>query len=343
MPDLLLETLGTMTQSSRELVKSLLEYKDTERVPFIPWVCGFAAKVDQIEVEAMLSDAGALSRALVNAQKLFGYDAICSVFDTSLEAEACGCEVDWGEGGSLPKVASHPLSEGASIEALDIANFDKRGRIPAALEATKRIKAIRGREVAIIGVVTGPLSLARHLKGDSFIADLNQGAEESARLIAATGNIALKLCRSYCELGVDAIAVAEETLGQISPSRLQAAAGPLKSIWNVARFYNVRSLIVSRGCTSEHTEPILGLGADGVALSGDLDYAQLAEAAQKRKASYARTIRDAALLGEMPETVAVADLLSARGRGLFLSTEWETPYATDINAMHKVMRIIRGG
>src|SRR3989304_10076929 len=117
-----------MAQSSKELVRSLFQLRDLARVPFIPWVCSFAAQLEQIEMEAMLSDSGLLSRALINSQKLFGYDAIVNVFDPTLEAEACGCNVDWSQNETLPCVVSHPLSEGATTDDLDISNFEKRGR-----------------------------------------------------------------------------------------------------------------------------------------------------------------------------------------------------------------------
>jgi uroporphyrinogen-III decarboxylase len=82
-------------QSSKERVQRLFERKETGRVPFIPWVSGFAARLEQLPLEDMLSDAGLLSRALLNARTLYGYDAIISIFDQSLEAEACGCRLDW--------------------------------------------------------------------------------------------------------------------------------------------------------------------------------------------------------------------------------------------------------
>jgi hypothetical protein len=62
--------------SSKELVKDLFYFKDLPRPPFIPWISTFAAKLEQIPVEDMLSDPGLLSTALLNSQDLFGYDAI---------------------------------------------------------------------------------------------------------------------------------------------------------------------------------------------------------------------------------------------------------------------------
>lgn len=332
-----------MEQSSKELVKGLFELKELTKIPFIPWVCSFAAQLEQVQVKAMLSDAGLLSRSLLNTQKLFGYDAIVNVFDPSLEAEACGCKIDYGEDGQLPKVISHPLTEGAAIEDLDIANFDKRGRLPTVLEATKRLKIIRGKDVAIIGLITGPVTLATHLKGESLAAGWKENPEEALKIVTAAGTIGLKLCRLYCELGVDVIAIAEEMLGQAEPRLCQALAAPLRSIWNVARFYNVHSLILSKGCVEGDIEPILGLQADGVALGGDVDYAHLRDASLKRNRCYARSVPNAAFLGEVSQVDAsLAGYSSLRGKGLFLSTEWEVPYATDVNVMHEVVRVIRG-
>ena len=329
-------------QSSKELIRHLFELRDLEKVPFIPWVCSFSARLQQIQIEDMLSDAGLLSRSLMDTQKLFGYDAIINVFDPSLEAEACGCKINWGKDGALPKVVSHPLSEGATIEGLDVSNFEKRGRLPAILEATKRINLIRGKEVAIIGVITGPLTLARHLKGETFITDLNQGNDDAKKVVTLAGSVGLKLCRLYCELGVDAIVIADEMLGQINPNQYQAVAAPLRSIWNVARFYNVHSLILSRGCRQEHTEPVLALQADGVALTGDVDYTQLSAAALKRKLCYSRSIPGSAFLDTPSQVQNTAlDCLSSKGKGFFLSTEWEVPYETGVNNMNEIMRVIR--
>lgn len=331
-----------MEQTSKELVRGLFEGKDPNKVPFIPWVCSFAAKLEQVSIQAMLLDPGILSKTLINAQKLFGYDAIINVFDPTLEAEACGCKIDWLDSEALPEVISHPLSEGAVIEDLDTLDFEKRGRLPVVLEATKRLNIIKGKEVAIAGLVTGPLTLARHLKGKAFLDDLNQGKGEALEIIEAAGSIGLKLCRTYCELGVDLIVIAEEMLGQLSPEMSQAIASPLRSIWNVVKFYNVHSLVLSKGCNEGHIEPILDLQAEGVALSGNINPEQVKDAALKRDCCFARSIPCSALLDTVSQAGdSTTDCLSAKEKGLFLSTEWEVPYTTSVNNMHEVMRVIR--
>jgi uroporphyrinogen decarboxylase len=318
-------------QSSKELVGNLFQLRDLNRIPFIPWIGRFAAQLEQIDTEEMLSDAGALSRALINAQKLFGYDAVATPLDPSLEAEACGCPIEWGGPSDMPTVTGGPLADPAN---LDTNGFEKRGRVPVVLEAVRRINAIRGKEVAVIGVVTGPLTLARHLRGGGFLSD---APAEATKTIAISGGVALKLARLYCEAGADVIAIADETLGQIEPAQCQLVAPPLRSIWNVVHFYNARSILITRGCRREHVDPLLALGADGVVISGDVDYAVLAKRAAERKTCWARPTPESALIeGGLPP----ADLLATRGKGFFLSTEWDVPYEASVDRMNDVMRAI---
>jgi uroporphyrinogen-III decarboxylase len=318
-------------QSSKELVRGLFQFRDLSRIPFMPWVGRFAAQLEQIDVEEMLCDAGALSRALINAQKVFGYDAISTVIDPSLEAEACGGSIEWGGPGDLPVITGHPL---AGAKDLDVTGFEKRGRVPVVLEAVRRIHTIKGKEVAVVGMVTGPLTLARQLGGDAFLSDCTQ---DSAKTIAVAGSVALKLARLYCEAGADVIAIADEALSQIEPTQYQLVAAPLRSIWNVVHFYSAHSLLIIRGCPSEHVEPLLALGADGVVISGDLDYAELAKGASAHKTCWARPVPESALL---EGASSPADLLATRGKGFFLSTEWDVPCEASVDRMNEVMRAI---
>jgi uroporphyrinogen-III decarboxylase len=332
-----------LTQTSKELVKDLFEGKSPNRVPFMPWVCSFAAKLEQVPVKTMFSDAGILSRALINSQKLFGYDAIINILDSSLEAEAIGCEVEWPDNESLPLVIGHPLSDGKYLEDLDTSDIEKKGRIPIVLEATKRLIIIKGKEVAIAGVITGPLTLARHLKGDAFLNNLNRGDYETEELIEEAGSICLRMCRTYCEIGVDMVIVAEELLGQMSPETINIAASSLRSIWNVSEFYNVNTLIISKDCDDKQIEPILDLNANGVAISGNIDYSVLKEKALERNCAYAWNIQDSALLGTDSQSAeSINEYITLKDKGFFLSTEWEVPYKTNVNRMHEIMKNIRG-
>jgi len=315
--------------SPKELVKSLFQLKELPRTPFVPWVSSFAAQLEQVTVEEMLNDPGLLSSSLLDAQQLFGYDAVAMVFDPALEAEACGCELKWSDE-KLPRVLSHPLEDGVGQDIFDIQDIGKRGRVPIVLEALKRTNIVRGKQIALFGVITGPLSLAKHLRGESLGDDLDHGSEEAAKIVAGAAGICLKLARKYCEAGVDAIVISDEMLGRVDANVYRILAGPLKSIWNVAKFYGVRSLLLTTECGAEKVEPILDLQAEGAALGSRVDGRQAWEAALKRNCCYGTSVDPANLPAE-------GALSSSRERGHFLTTDWEVPFETDVNAMHRLM------
>ena len=331
-------------QTSKELFANVFEMKRVSRLPFIPWISSFAAKLEQIPVRKMLSDPTLLSRSLQNAQKLFGYDGITIFFDPTLEAEACGCEIRWSDAEELPVVICHPLGEGAEIEDFDISEIEKKGRIPVALETVKRISMLKGKQMAILGVVTGPLTLARFLRGDSFVGELENPSQETMDLIELAQKVSLKLCNAYSKQGVDAVVIAENLIGGLPPDSIHTMIAPMfQTLWNVTRYYNAYCIILTRDCSEKHIEPIFQLQTDGVAISGSIDYEQIIGAAVKYNRSFSINIPCSTLLGKEAELDEVLKrCLSTQERNLFfLSTEWEVPYDTPVTNLHEIMRSIK--
>lgn len=332
-----------MSGSSKALARALLRGEAPARVPFIPWVCRFAARLEQLPAAAMLADAGLLSRALLNAQRLFGYDAICNVFDPSLEAEACGCTLRWPEGDGAAEVVSHPLA-GAAEQRLDVEGIEARGRLPAVLEATRRLVAVAGGEVAVIGVLTGPVALARRLAGEALSAALDGASPQAVGAVALAGRVGQKLCRAYGELGVDAVVIADDTLGRLRPEGVAAAAPALRSIANVARFYDAATLLLAPRCGAGEAASLLDLPVDGLVLAAPVTEEQLLQSAPAgRRRLRGLALQTAALLGT-PEQAgeAAGRLLAAAGPGSFLATEWEVPPDIGVEVFHALMAAVRG-
>ena len=331
-----------MTQNSRELVKGLFEGKSIERPPFFPWVCSFAATIEQVQVKSMLSDPGILTRALSNSHKLFGYDIILNHFDPALEAEALGCETEWHDNNSLPVVTGHPLADGTDFYDLDTEGIESKGRIPVIFEATKRLILTKGKEVPIAAMITGPFTLAEHLKGKEFTRQLEASDDEALDLVEDAGSICLKLCRIYCELGVDIVVIAEDIQAPGINDLTSVMASPLKSIFNVSRFYNVNSILISRIRNDDQALSICSLGADAVSISGTTNTDQVREKAREADCLISITVPDSVFTEPDPESTSLLTHSLTSGKsGLFLTSEWEVPRDTDINSMHEIMKIIR--
>jgi uroporphyrinogen-III decarboxylase len=332
-----------MAQNSRELVKGLFEGKPIQRPPFSPWVCSFAAMLEQVPVKTMFSDPGILSRALSNTHKLFGYDVILNHFDPALEAEALGCEIEWQDDNWPPIITGNPLEHETDFYDLDTEGIEKKGRIPIILEATKRLILTKGKEVPIAAMITGPLTLAQYLKGNEFARQLELDDDESSDLVEDAGSICLKLCREYCELGIDIIVIAEDIQDLVIPDLSSVLASPLKSIFNVSRFYNVNSILISRVRDDSQAISLCSLGADAVSVSGNIATNKVKEKAREGNYRYSVTIPDSAFIGTDPDnTNLIENAVKSGVSGFFLSSEWEIPQDTDVNSMHRVMKIVRG-
>lgn len=330
-----------MAQHSLKLVRDYFEGKTVERSPFFPWVCSFAATLEQVSIKSMLSDPGILSRALTNAHKLFDYDVILNHFDLSLEAEALGCEIEWQDDNWPPTITGHPLEDGTDFYDLDTENIEKKGRIPVILEATKRLILTKGKEVPVAAMITGPLTLAKHLKGKPFEKQLDDQDDEAMDLVEDSGSICLKLCKAYCELGVNVIVIAEDIKDLVIPDVSSILASPLKSIFNISRFYNVTSILISRVSTDNQAISMCSLGADAVSVSGNIDTDQLLEKAREENRRISITVDDSIFTSSNPEnTVVVERALKSGQSDVFLASAWELPRETDVNIMHRIMKTI---
>jgi uroporphyrinogen decarboxylase len=330
--------------NSRELIRRLFQKKELPQVPFMPLVWSFAAKVRQATVKEMATNPALTATALSDAQKLFGYDAIITVFDPSLEAEALGCRVDWISEFQPPLVASHPLEEGKSIADLN-ADFLNKGRIPAVMETATRLNIVRGKEVAVIGVVTGPTTLGFHLQGDSFLLQLGKDAAEAKK----TMNFAKKCCqdliKSYCDISIDTIMVVEEmpSRGE-EPARREMKAA-YRAMWNVLRYFKGYSVLLAYGCTADNLELLCSLGADAVVVDGISEAVCLRDYAKTHDLCFAKALRTQDLLSSDSKAVRskVRGTLESSyvNKGFFLTTDWEIPYDASIQMFHEVMKVIR--
>ena len=324
--------------SSREMVRKVFFGNMLDWVPFMPWVCIHAARLEQLSVPKMLNDPLLLARALENAQKLYGYDMVVNIFDSTIEAEACGCPIKWTSDKELPSVEGHHpidnLSEG------DISNIKNKGRLPAVIEATKRLKITLGRTVAIASVVTGPFTLASHLKGHNVIDDLDNDPEPAKNIVELAGKVCLEVCKSYCELELDLIVLAESVMPRLPTRYLPFALSVLKPVVNVIRFYNSLPLLLANGCNKESLKLLTNMEVDGMVVDSNIE----ADVRQQQvRCVVGRTIPSSVLEGAKERLLAhIENHLKGDRRGVFISTEWQVPYDTPPENIHEIIRAIKG-
>ena len=327
-----------MPQTSKELVRALFAGKPVSRPPFIPLLARAAAKFMQVPVRQMYSNPTAMANSLQSCQRLFKYDGITIFYDSTLEAEALGCQLSWGEDGP-PRIMEPIVNNEGEIDRLDAATIETRGRIPVVLEAAKRLGQIVGRDVALVGVITGPVTLSRQLMGSVFKSAADDCGDGFQKMIGLCGEIALALLRAYGELKMDGIVLADWELASLKPACYERVQPALRTLRNLAGFYDMPLILQTRDVPARSLEAFFRLEVDAFAPSN----APSGSAGHLPPGTtLGRCIPPAALLGD-PDGIEKAVLDLAAGAGdspCFLTTAGEVPPETPAPNLHRVMQVL---
>ncbi|MXZ30659.1 MAG: hypothetical protein F4Z22_07445, partial [Acidimicrobiia bacterium] len=246
--------------TSRERFRAVFDGK-SDRPPFVPLMASAAARLMQAPARDVYGDAGVMAKTLRDCQALFAYDAVVVFPDLTLGAEALGCTVEWPDDG--PPSIADGLPSFEALDALPEGSISVGGRMPAALDAAGQLVETIGRGCAVLGAVTGPVTLARLTLAPEALDD-ETGARAVERLAAEN----LTAARAFFERRVDGVVVLDPDLDQAPPAAHDALTKAFRTLRNLAQFYDGRLLLATRGPV-----PIAAsLDSDGLSLgSTDVD------------------------------------------------------------------------
>lgn len=330
--------------NGKENLLATLRSQPAERTPWVPFVgVHGGALVDQ-DATLFLKSADTIVAGLTEAVKRYRPDGLPVVFDLQLEAEILGCQLSWAPE-TPPSVVSHPLGEGAdlaSLPAFDLA----AGRFPLVLEATRRMRQAFGDEVALYGLLCGPLTLALHLRGDELLLDLFDEAESVPRLFEHCAGIARQIASAYVEAGADVIAVVDPMISQIGPDHFTRLVAPhLDAVFDHVRELGAVSSLFVCGNASRNLEAMAATRCDNISVDENVDLARLAEVARAAGKSFGGNLQltTVLLLGDTDDvrrdTLRCFDQ-AGEGPGFVLSPGCDLPYAVKIENMETVAELV---
>ncbi|MCR5388608.1 MAG: thioredoxin family protein [Lachnospiraceae bacterium] len=214
--------------TSKELVFNTLEYKPTPRAPWIPFAGAYASRLKGYTAQEMFQDGDKLAECMLEVNKVFKPDGQCCIFDLQIEAEILGCDLVWANDGP-PSVASHPLAPEDPDDEDELPEIpcdctiptENDGRIPEIVKAMKIIKKEVGDETALYGCITGPFTLASHLRGSQIFMDMFDEDEWVQDLLVFTNKVAKKMADYFIEAGMDVIAVVDPLISQMSTAHFE--------------------------------------------------------------------------------------------------------------------------
>ena len=172
------------------------------------------------------TDAETMAGLAATGHEILGYDTIAPIFSVQHEADALGCEVDWGRVDMMPDVTVHPC---ASPEDVHLpANLLRHPAIVVVRDALRLLRE-RHPDVCLIGKVFGPWTLAYHLFGvEKFLMMTLDDPNAVHRILRALLPLPELFAREQFEAGADAVTLADHATGDlVSPAMYRDFLWPL--------------------------------------------------------------------------------------------------------------------
>lgn len=267
----------------KQLIFDALTGKKTERVPWLPFVGCHGGVLIGKSAEEYLKSGELIAQGVREAIWQYRPDGIPVMFDLQIEAEALGCALQWASE-NPPAVVSHVL-ESQPLSALSMPD-ESFGRIPEMLKAIRLLRADQ-HDVALYGLITGPFTLALHLKGTKIFTDMFDYPGEVKELLAFCTNVAKSMAAMYIEAGCDVIASVDPMTSQISPRAFKNFVLPYATeLFDDIRQRNAFSSFFVCGHAQKNLEVMCQSGPDNVCVDENIPLDFVKGVAQKHGVSF---------------------------------------------------------
>jgi hypothetical protein len=225
------------------------------RCLFAPLVFRLALKLEQVPWSEFASSASEAIYVLRAAQRLFKLDAVCTSFDTWLEAEAAGLAVERDD---LGYCNAHP--EPVSPRAIeDVLASQPLAR---AIEILRRTQLEAGEAGLALATLSTGATMIDHFFGEAassrILSSLTAGTleKEDADRLDYVRQLNLAIARAYLEAGAAALLLLQE-VG--SPDVVEL--DHFVSVFNLAAYYGTPLVLLAR-------HPISAAGQERLARLG---------------------------------------------------------------------------
>jgi uroporphyrinogen decarboxylase len=327
----------------KDLLFLALRHEPTPAVPWVPYAGVHAGKLLDIPAETLLTDGELLRKALLAVNEVYDPDGQPVLFDLQVEAEILGCELLWA-GNGPPLVASHPLA--GTMEIPEKLPEMTDGRLPMILDTMRFMKKEVGDHTALYGLVTGPLTLASHLRGTEIFMDMMRRPEHFHHIMRYVRDVTWRMAEFYIEAGMDVIAMVDPLVSQISPKQfVQYLHEPFQYLFDGIRQKDVFSSFFVCGDATKSIEVMCKTGPDSIAVDENLNMVTTKEITDRYNITLCGNIplTTKMLLGTQQDNMKfVVDFLdSVDHHNLILAPGCDMPYDTPIENVVGCLQAVR--
>jgi [methyl-Co(III) methanol-specific corrinoid protein]:coenzyme M methyltransferase len=291
--------------------------------------CAFPEAHRDPELMAGLAAAG---------HEILGYDTIAPMFSVQHEADALGCEVDWGRRDMMPDCMVHPCRCAADVEIrVDVFQH------PAMVVPCDALRLLRGRfpDVALVGKVFGPWTLAYHLFGvERFLMMTLDDPAEVRVILDKLAPVPVIYAREQIKAGADVITLADHATGD-----LVSAAMYRDMLWPIHKRFatEIPCPVILHICgdTAEHIPFISRTGLACFHFESKVPASQARWLAGDRIALMGNLNNPELLLGGSPAEVAEAARACLRAGVEIVGPECAVPLTTPTENLQAVATALR--
>jgi uroporphyrinogen decarboxylase len=192
-----------------ERVVAALTYKDPDRVPAAPLVCGASRRVYGVTYDVWSRDPVIAAKSLIAAQELIGFDGFLTLIDLSVEPAAFGQKVIYPVESTALSAAFKGDMLIKSIDDYDKLQYvdpKKADRMRDVIKLCEILVQEKGKEIPTLGFVYGPagtLSMMRTLEKLSIDLVKNKSAVQKA--LKVINDVLFDYAKAQYETGVPGV------------------------------------------------------------------------------------------------------------------------------------------
>lgn len=325
----------------KKILFEALKGKQTERPPWVPFVGCHGGALISKDAETYLKSGELIAQGVKEAIRQYKPDGIPVAFDLQIEAEALGCQLQWSKE-NPPVVISHILDD-RSMNDLKIPD-ENSGRIPEILDALRLIKKDND-DVALYGLVTGPFTLALHLKGTDILIEMYDHPDKVKELLSFCNRVAKKMALMYISNGTDVVAMVDPMTSQISPDVFREFVTPVaKDFFDEIRKQNIFSSFFVCGHAQKNIEAMCETGPDNISIDENIQLDYVRNTCQKYGISFGGNLQLTVSLLMGSEADVKRDVLTCLDKGgeigFILSPGCDLPYAVPVRNMKVVTDLV---
>jgi uroporphyrinogen decarboxylase len=259
--------------NGKQRIYALLNHQQVDRTPWVPLAGIHFGKLRNYSAKSVLTDTTKLSDSLMAANQTYQPDGLPVYFDIQVEAEILGCKLAWSED-APPSVINHPFLNDKTVSGK--IPDEQSGRLPLILEAIQAVKSQLGKTTALFGLITGPLTIAYHLRGNPLFFDLLENPDYLKRLLSFTSRVTEHMAKLYTEAGMDVIGVIEPVASQNSAHTFKKHLLPhYQTLFECIHSLGAYSMLHICGDATHIIEPMCQTGANILSLDEKVNLSEV--------------------------------------------------------------------